>query len=116
MKNRDKSYKYHIYERKDGSTVVLAMSTYAGKKVKGKAICSPDDTFDEEKGKQLAKLRCAIKIDKKRKKNIIIEKSQLFEISAWVETELRKTAEFERKATEEADHNKAELQALLEVM
>ena len=116
MKNRDKSYKYYIYERKDGATVVIAVSSYAGRKVRGKAICSADDTFDEERGKQLARLRCAVKIDEKRKKSIVKEKSKLFEISAWVENEMRKSAAFEQKALEEADHNRAELQALLEVM
>lgn len=45
---------------------VIALSTYAGRTVRGTAICSAEDTFDIEKGKQLAAARCAVKIAQKR--------------------------------------------------
>ena len=49
------------------TTEIIAMSTYAGEVVKGKAICNIADTYNEEAGKELAIARCAAKIAKKRK-------------------------------------------------
>lgn len=45
---------------------VIAISTYAGKTVKGEAACHPDDEFDAEFGEKLAKARCRVKVAKKR--------------------------------------------------
>lgn len=55
-------YKYQT----DNKTIVVAISTYAGKTVRGIAKCDPEDAFDLEKGKELAALRCAKKIEKMR--------------------------------------------------
>lgn len=55
--------KYMFYT--NGSRVI-AVSTYAGKTVRGVAVCHAGDTFSLEKGKKLAALRCAEKIAKKR--------------------------------------------------
>lgn len=46
--------------------MVIAISTYAGKNVKGVAKADPRDTFDIEKGKLLAASRCNAKIARKR--------------------------------------------------
>lgn len=47
---------------------VLAMAKNDGKMVKSIAKCSPNDTFDAEKGEALADARCEVKIlDKQRK-------------------------------------------------
>ena len=53
--------KYKFYT--NGSRVI-AVSTYAGKTVRGVAVCHAGDTFSLEKGKKLAALRCAEKIAK----------------------------------------------------
>lgn len=45
---------------------VIAVSTYAGKTVRGVAVCHEGDEFSMEKGKKLAALRCAEKIAQKR--------------------------------------------------
>ena len=45
---------------------VIAISTYAGKTVKGEADCHPDDEFDIEFGEKLAEARCRVKVAKKR--------------------------------------------------
>ena len=45
---------------------VIAISTYAGRTVKGVAKCHPNDTFDVEFGKKLAAARCNEKIAYKR--------------------------------------------------
>lgn len=54
-------YKYIVVGRK-----VIALSTFAGKTVRGVAICSENDEFDLEKGKELARARCNAKIAHKR--------------------------------------------------
>lgn len=55
--------KYKFYT--NGSRVI-AVSTYAGKTVRGIANCHDGDEFSLEKGKRLAALRCAEKIARKR--------------------------------------------------
>jgi hypothetical protein len=57
--------KYKFYTTPDNTTI--AVSTYAGKTVKGIAKMDPRDKFDAEYGKQLAAARCAMKVAKKRK-------------------------------------------------
>ena len=47
---------------------VIAVSTYAGRTVRGVAKCDPKDTFDIEKGKQLAAARCQAKVSSQRLK------------------------------------------------
>ena len=63
MKTLDMT-KYSFYT--DGKTKVIAVSTYAGKVVRGVAKCDVNDTFSLEKGKELAAARCNEKIAKKR--------------------------------------------------
>ena len=63
MKELDMT-KYQFYT--DGKTKVIAVSTYAGKVVRGVAKCDANDTFSLEKGKELAAARCNQKIAKKR--------------------------------------------------
>ena len=54
-------YKYYFAGNK-----IIATSTYSGKTVRGVAICHPDDTFDIERGKELAAARCNERIAAKR--------------------------------------------------
>lgn len=60
MKNYN--YKYVVIPGEK----VIAISTYAGRTVKGIAKCHPNDTFDVEFGKKLAAARCNEKIAGKR--------------------------------------------------
>lgn len=62
--------RYKFYTNPEARTVVC-VSTFAGRRVRGVAKCDPTDTFDKDKGKMLAKLRCDYKIAKKRKKRAI---------------------------------------------
>ena len=55
--------KYHFYV---GKNKIVAVSTYAGKTVRGVAKCDPRDEFDIEKGKALAAARCAERVAAKR--------------------------------------------------
>lgn len=54
---------YRFYNSKNK---VFAVSTYAGRPVRGVAKCNPDDTFSLEDGKMLAMARCNEKIAEKR--------------------------------------------------
>lgn len=57
--------KYNYYNTKNS---VVCVSYYAGKPVKGIAKCNPEDEFDLEVGKKLAKLRVDAKIATKKAK------------------------------------------------
>ena len=55
--------KYRFYQN---GNKIIAVSTYAGRTVRGCAVCHPDDNFDIEVGKRLAAARCNEKIANKR--------------------------------------------------
>ena len=57
-------YKYYV----DSKNRVIALSSYAGKAVKGTAKCDPKDEFNMDKGKQLAAARCQAKVSTLRLK------------------------------------------------
>lgn len=57
-------HNYKIY--RDDKNKVVAVSSYAGKTVRGVAKCDPRDTFDLNSGKMLAEARCGVKIAEKR--------------------------------------------------
>jgi hypothetical protein len=63
MKYPIEKYSYYIAEK---AKQVIAVSTYAGKFIRGVAKCDPRDEFSIEKGKKLAATRCAEKVAKKR--------------------------------------------------
>lgn len=60
-------YPFEKYRYYTTGNKIIAVSTYAGKTVRGIAKCADGDEFDLEKGKQLAALRCALRIANKRK-------------------------------------------------
>lgn len=55
--------KYKYYQ---AGNKVIAVSSFAGRTVRGVAKCNPNDTFDLEKGKKLAALRCNEKVARRR--------------------------------------------------
>lgn len=61
-------YRFHVAKKIDGTPYgVIAVSTYEGKIVRGVAKCDPQDTFDMEKGRELAAARCNQKVAIKRR-------------------------------------------------
>ena len=54
----------------NGKDTVVAVASYAGKRVRGVAKCSEMDEFDLAKGERLAAARCNLKIAKMREKNL----------------------------------------------
>ena len=67
MKTTFGKEKYRVFVDQN-QRKVIAVSTYAGKNVKGYAKADPRDTFDIEKGTELAIARCNAKIAEKRAK------------------------------------------------
>ena len=62
-------YHFYYFDDKQGRKHIVAASTYAGKTVRGEAICSTDDAYSVELGKTLAAARCDLKVAEKRAKN-----------------------------------------------
>ena len=59
-------YKFFHFTNKEGQNVISAVSTYAGKTVKGYAKCDPRDSFSQENGERLAAARCNSRVAQKR--------------------------------------------------
>ena len=69
--------KYKFFTTESGKTV--AVSTYAGKTVRGVAKCDTRDTFSQEKGQELAAARCAQKVAKKRLRRALAKYNEALE-------------------------------------
>lgn len=94
-------YKYFS----DNKRKVIAVSTFAGKTVRGVALCSPEDDFDIEKGKNIAAARCAAKIAQKRWQRAVKRDNEAYNAWASASAYLTKTCKYEidaRKAFEQA--------------
>lgn len=111
MKDYSNKYKYRCFTNGKGQRVVIAMSTYEGKVVRGIAKCDPDDEYVENDGKKLAAARCNEKIARKRKARatrlLKFSKEQLAEAQRYVEKMTHyyedACAEATEAATETAD-------------
>lgn len=55
---------YHFFQH---GNRVIAVTTYAGRTVRGVAVCADGDEFDFEYGKRLAAARCNYKVAKRRR-------------------------------------------------
>lgn len=70
-------YQFYTAKKVNGEPYrVIAVSTYAGRKVRGVAKCAPDDKFDMDKGKMLAAARCNLKVAEKRKNRAMKKKAE----------------------------------------
>ena len=96
---------YRVYET---PTQVIAVSSFAGKTVRGVAKCNPADSFDSEKGAALASARCGVKIAEKRVKRAY---NKVDEAKAAVEAAMEHLAEMLRyQADSEAKLNVAQFE------
>lgn len=75
---RDYTNDKYTYFVADKQKKVVAVSTYAGKIVRGVAKCDPRDEFSVEDGKKLAAARCAVKVAKKRNANANAQKKKAY--------------------------------------
>ena len=106
---KNPTYKFYQYNRlrEDGTSNIriVAVSSFAGKPVKGYADLHPKDEFDIEYGKALAAARCAEKIAAKRCKrayNKVDEATAQFNAAM---NHLQKMMQYEADA--EANYNLA---------
>ena len=67
-------YTYKYYTDKENRKVVLCLRKYKGKTIKGRAVCHAEDTYDEEVGKNLARMRCDSALWEKKVRNKYIYK------------------------------------------
>lgn len=91
-------YRYYFTTTAEGSRKVIAISTYAGKTVRGVAICHPGDVYDEELGKKIAATRCAVKIAEKRKSRATSKVVQAEKLFAKARRHLHDMEQYERDA------------------
>ena len=116
MKYDVNKYKYITRTKKDGVQQVIAISTYAGKTVRGVANCDPRDNFSLENGKKLAAARCNLKVAEKRKARAMRKYN---EASIAMQEQLRFLDRMDRYAQDanmEVCDAKAELAALIQSM
>lgn len=83
------NYRYYLAGNK-----IIAVSTYAGKTVRGTAICAPGDKFNLEFGKRLAAARCNEKVAAKRYARANKKYNELLNQYADIMVEMEKVEEY----------------------
>lgn len=86
-------YKYIVDGKK-----VICLSSYGGKTARGIAKCNDVDTFDETVGKPLAKLRCDVKIAKRRVKHASTQYAAALSAAAIANARVQKMRQFSEDA------------------
>ena len=117
MKYPIDKYKIIVHQHPETLTAeTIAISSYAGKRVKGKALCSINDDYNEENGILLAVLRCAEKIAKKREKHALKKFNLALEQCNLAEKYLKDMRNYYYDACLEVKETEKELQDLLAKM
>lgn len=104
----------YTYFVADKQKKVVAVSTYAGKIVRGVAKCDPRDEFSVEDGKKLAAARCAVKIAKKRNANANAQKKKAYNELVVKQNRLQKMNDYvddSRRALNAANSELAAIEA-----
>ena len=107
-----KEIKYKIFT--NANSDVIAVSTYAGKTVKGVAKCDPRDTFDMNKGIEIAEARCAKKVADKRLARARKKYAEAEQNFREAEAYLHKMSDYVSDATEAFDKAQDTLYSILE--
>ncbi len=111
MKTTYGKEKYRVFVDQN-QRKVIAVSTYAGKNVKGYAKADPRDTFDTEKGTDLAIARCNAKIAEKRAKRAASKVSEALQELVEAQKHLKKMQEYLVDANEACDVANANVVAI----
>ena len=77
-------YRYYF---DDDKRTIYAVTTYAKKPVRAKAVCAPEDTYSTFKGADLARARCDVKVSEKRIKNAEAKVQQAY--TEWMDAKKR---------------------------
>lgn len=109
-------YQFKVFEKnnKDGSksSVIVALSTYSGKVVKGVAKCLESDSFDLEKGTKLAAARCDYKVCEKRCKRAKKKYAEAVKMLKELEEYTRKMSNYYSAANYECTESKLRLKTI----
>lgn len=113
MKYPLSKYKFVIVNSSENKPCqVIALSTYAGKTVRGTAKTHPSDTFNLLKGKTLAAARCNLKIAEKR-----VKRAKAKEAIARIQAvEAKRYQERMEKYAYDSEHDLAEAKKELTVL
>ena len=106
--------KHYVFYRSDNK--IIALSTYAGKTVKGIAKCSPEDEFNVETGKSLAAARCNAKVAVKRVKNAQKEWSKAVQEHFKAERRMRKMAQYYTDAVKRSKEAQATVDSIIRIL
>ena len=109
-------YKYITRTKKNGVQQVIAISTYAGKTVRGVANCDPRDTFSLENGKKLAAARCNLKVAEKRKARATKKYNEAANAVMEQTRFLARMDQYAKDASIEVNTARVELAALIQSM
>ena len=116
MKDYKYNYTHYQFKNKNGGITVIAASTYAGHTVKGYAKCDPGDTFNLEKGKELAEARCNEKIALKRRANAVKKYREAALIADQAHNHYNKMAQYFMDADDQVDAAKARVEEILKTL
>lgn len=111
-----KKFSPDMYRYVDTGNTVIAISSYAGKTVKGIAKCDPKDEFNLESGKKLAAARCNAKVCKKRMQRANNLYAVIAKTAKYWLIELEKASRYAEDAREEYIEARNELFAVQEEM
>lgn len=98
-----RKYKYYTYTNETGAIVTVCEGQFAQRRVKGYAKCDPNDTYDEELGKKIAKLRCDYKIAQKRFANACSRCDDSYVLDCYANDVRHSAEEYYNRAVEELD-------------
>ena len=101
-----RNHKYTIYR---AGNKTIAVSSFAGKAVRGVAKCHPNDEYSVLKGEEIAIARCAAKISKKRLRSAIEEVNKATKACEYADKILAKAQDRLAKAT--LEYNRCHLDA-----
>lgn len=107
-------YRYHETLTKDGRKKIIAISTYAGKTVRGVAICDKADEYSMNKGRELAAARCALKIADKRVKRAVTKTNEAESLLYEARDYLDRMDDYLSDSVAERDAAKTHLMSLIE--
>ena len=111
------NYTFYVCKRKDGTPYqVIAVSTYAGRTVKGVAKCDPHDTFDLEAGKKLAAARCNLAVAQRRERRAADKYSEATVDFMYVQRHMDNMRDYHRDSARALDEAVKEIHELLKEM
>ena len=109
-------YNFVTYDKKnaDGTTskTTVAISTYAGKVVKGIAKCIETDDYNTDLGRELAAARCDIKVCAKRKARAEQKYMEARKALESLENYVRMVSNYYSEAKYEYDESKTRLETI----